>query len=56
LAQDVGVVVEEHHVDDLDAMAALFHLRRDHLAVLVLKTYATFTMALLFTTGAALKP
>ena len=35
LAQDVGVVVEEHHADDLDAMTTLFELRQDHLAELV---------------------
>jgi hypothetical protein len=35
LAQDVGVVVEEHHANDPNAMAALFELRQDHLAELV---------------------
>ena len=29
------VVVEEHHADDLDAVAALFELGQDHLAELV---------------------
>jgi len=28
-------VVEEHHADDLDAVAALFELRQNHLAELV---------------------
>ena len=28
-------VVEEHHADDLDAMATLFELRQNHLAELV---------------------
>src|SRR5579884_1410809 len=35
LAQDVGVVVEEEHADDLGAVPALFELRKDHLAELV---------------------
>ena len=34
-AQHVGVVVEEEHPDDLDAVVALLQLRQDHLAELV---------------------
>ena|SRR6476659_1504413 len=30
-----STVVEEHHADDLDAMAAFFELRQDHLAEFV---------------------
>ena len=33
--QTAAIVVEEHHADDLDAVAALFELRQNHLAELV---------------------
>jgi hypothetical protein len=30
--QTAAIVVEEHHADDLDAVAALFELWQDHLS------------------------
>ena len=33
--QTAAVVVEEHHADDFDAVAALFELGQDHLAELI---------------------
>jgi hypothetical protein len=35
LPQDIVVVVEEHHPDDLDTMRAVLELGQDHLAELV---------------------
>ena len=35
LAQNVGVIVEEHHADHLDAVTAIFELRQNHLTELI---------------------